>query len=151
MDSVNLIFNKGNLLWKSNYDNSHGYQIIKIRFENYIIVDSIYNIVSRSYYNDGKEFREFIEKVTIIDGERNGNYFRYYKENPIHKYQIGSYKNGYLHGLITKFKDNGEPLSETMYKEGKINRLERIYFDSKNQLRYELSYINGLANGTLTE
>lgn len=154
LDSVSLELDNGILLSKTAFNNDYKFQVYKFLYKDNRVVDGVYDYVRRFYKSDGKggyldEYVEKITRSTYQNGKKNGLFYQFNSDNPHRIYQLGSYNNGYLDGLIIEFKVNGFPYSETMYTNGYINGFERTYFPDTNILKYEAYYKKGIAHGKL--
>jgi antitoxin component YwqK of YwqJK toxin-antitoxin module len=149
-DSVVYVFDRGYIKSKTKYDLKYKYQIHKYVYSDNKIVDSLYEFLTRRYLSeDDINYTEYIEKVSIIDGLRNGVSYHYSKDEPNLILELCSYKNDIRHGYFVIFKKNGLPLKEYFLNNGIKDGFERIYYEDIPQLSYEANYENGLTIGLL--
>lgn len=146
-DSVVFILDSGKLVSMESFHIEDKYQRFKLVYENNEIKDSVYTFLNKKYILSGF-YVQSIEKVSFIDGKRNGLSIRMVKEDSILWVRsICSYLNGNPHGLYLVLKKNGNPYKEITFKYGIKDGYERKYYEDLPQIEYEFLYLSGKANG----
>tara|TARA_B100001109_G_C18863509_1_gene475360 strand:- start:277 stop:1140 length:864 start_codon:yes stop_codon:yes gene_type:complete len=146
-DSIVLELEKGKLISKAAFDRNDKYQKSKYYYQDNQIVDGVYEEVVRVYNRKEKTYVETVYRYSFVNGKEDGVFYEFYRSNPDFIKTIGSYKNGLRHGYMINFKNNGLPLKEWLFKNGKSEGLTKTYYEDINRLKFTGEYENNLAHG----
>jgi len=107
----------------------------------------------KTYFKTG----ELKAKTNYIDGThtklkegiKNGIQEVYYL-NGVMAFKI-NFINNKRDGKLTWYDKQNKKLSETFYKDGKLNGIEKFYFVSNKKVKHEVNYINDKKEGIQKE
>jgi antitoxin component YwqK of YwqJK toxin-antitoxin module len=96
------------------------------------------------YYNNGKlAMQENYDSI----GKRNGEQLIFYPSGKV--FERYRFVHGLQEGLYQQMNENGQPIVEMMYRNGKINGKARYYYNN-NQIRMDGQYEDGIRTGEWT-